>query len=570
MNARLMPKSLLLLALIVVLAVIVACAPAPTPAPTAAPPTAAPKPTSAPAATTAPAAAKPTEAPKPTVAATAAPKPTEAPKPAAASTTPVMVGLSSEPPNLDPHINAGTAARAVRLLIYRGLYNYDKNGKPAPELAESYTVSDDKLTYTFKLRDAKFHNGDTVTADDVKFSLERILDAKTGATFAKPMSVIESVKAVDPKTVQIKLKYAMAPLLDYLSLAEASIVSKKWSDDKQGKLSENPMGAGPYVFKEYLKGQRIVVERFAGFYKKDVPKTERVVFQFYADGNMRVNALRSGDVDIIEYVPWQSVPAIKADPNLKLLGGTGAFMGLIFNTNFKPFADARVRKAVAYAVDRSAVINTAFSGQGVPIFGMAVPTSSVAYDAKFDNYFKLDQAQAKKLLADAGYPNGFKAKLLATSQYDFHQNTAVAVKAELAKIGIDLELDLPDWATRLQKNLKGEYDLLVVGTAGDIADPDYLADYYESGDIRLNNAPGWKNAKVDELLKKGRETIDPAQRKAIYGELQQIALDESPLVFLMWRDQSYAAKKSVEGFTPLPGFLSFQSGIVLEETLIKK
>lgn len=546
MNARFARKSILLLALVALLAVIVACAPAPTPVSTAAPPTAALNPTTMPTAASSPV------------------------PPTAVPSVPIVMGLSGEPSNLEPAVNAGTFARTVRLLVYRGLYNYDKNGKPAPELAESYTVSDDQLTYTFKLRNAKFQNGDPVTAADVKFTIERILDPKTGATFAKPLAVIDSITATDTKTVQIKLKYPMAPLLDYLSLPESVIVSKKWSDDHQGKLGDFPMGAGPYIFKEYLKGQRITLEKFPDFYKPGIPKTDRLIFQFYADGNARVNALRSGDVDLIEYVPWQNVPAVKADSNLKILGGTGPFMGLIFNTTFKPFSDPRVRQAVAYAIDRSAIINTAFSGQGVPIFGMAVPTSSIAYDSKFDNYFKYDPAQAKKLLADAGYASGFKARLLATSQYDFHQNTAIAVKAELAKVGIDLDLDLPDWATRLQKNLKGDYDLLVVGTAGDIADPDYLSDYYESGDIRLNNAPGWSDARVDELLKTGRQTIDPAKRKAIYTELEQRVLDQSPLVFLMWRDQSYAAKKSLDGFTPLPGFLSFQSGIVLEEATIKK
>ena len=125
-------------------------------------------------------------------------------------------------------------------------------------------------------------------------------------------------------------------------------------------------------------------------------------------------------------------------------------------------------------------------------------------------------------------------------------------------------MDLPDWATRLEQNLAGDYDLLVVGTAGDIADPDYLTDYYQSGDIRLNNAPGFADERVDELLALGRTTLDPAERKAIYAELQERVLELSPLVFLMWRAQSYAATPDLQDFTNLPGFLTFQSGISLE------
>ena len=148
-----------------------------------------------------------------------------------------------------------------------------------------------------------------------------------------------------------------------------------------------------------------------------------------------------------------------------------------------------------------------------------------------------------------------------------HQNTAIAVQSELAKIGIIVELDLPDWATRLEMNLAGDYDFLVAGTAGDITDPDFLTDFYEngSGEIRYNNSPGFVDERIDELLMLGRSTIDPEERKAYYSELQQRALDLSPLVYLMWRDQSYAASTEVEGFVPLPGFLSFQSGYSLEQ-----
>lgn len=476
----------------------------------------------------------------------------------------LVVGLSNEPKSWEPAVNGGTSQRAVKLLVYRGLYNYGKNGELTPELAADYKISEDGLKYTFTLRDALFQNGDPVTAEDVKFTFERIAKKETGATFSKQLSVITSVNVIDPKTVEFVLSQPMSPLLDYLALPESVIVSKKWADANGGDINAKPMGAGPFIFKEYSSGQRVVLEKFDKFYKPGLPKADKITFMFYPDGNTRVTALQAGDVDLIEYVPWKDVNTIKSDSNLKILGGTGPFMGLIFNTTSGPFKDPLVRQAVAYAIDRQVVIDTAFSGTGIPIYGMNVPTSSLAYDEKFTKFFSYDPQKAKDLLAKAGYPNGFKVRLLATSQYDFHQNTALAVQEELKKIGIDVVLDLPDWATRLDKNLKGDYDFLVVGTAGDVADPDFLSDYYQSGDIRLNNAPGYANPQVDELLSEGRSTVDPAKRKEIYSKLQEIVLEDSPLVYLMWRDQSYGASTKLQGFEPLPGFLSFQSGIMLE------
>ena len=483
---------------------------------------------------------------------------------------PLRMALSNEPTNLDPAIQAGTSARTVRLLVYRGLFNYNVEGVAASELVESYEISEDGITYTFTLRDAVFHNGDPVTAEDVKFTFERILNPETGATFAKQLSVIEDITVIDEKTVSFTLSDVVAPFIDYLAVAESAIVSKAWTEEHAGDLSSNPMGAGPYRFVEYSEGQRIVLEKFEDFYNADQVITQQIIFEFYPDGTSRVNALMAGETDLIEYVPWKDIPLITSNEDLQLLGGTGAFMGLVFNTNFEPFADPRVRQAVSYAIDRMVVINTAFSGQGEPMFGMPIPSSSLAYDERFNNYFEYNPDRARELLAEAGYADGFTARLLATSQYDFHQQTAVAVQAELAKIGIQLELDLPDWATRLEQNLAADYDLLVIGTAGDIADPDFLSDFYQSGEVRLNNAPGFADARIDELLQLGRSTLNVDERRAIYAELQERALELSPLVYLMWRSQSYAASKHVVGFRPLPGFLSFQSGISLQDAYIQQ
>jgi len=525
--------------------------------------------------------ATPTSAPSAPVAtesqagaATSAPVPTEAvvEAPTAAPTGPTefIFGLSDEPKTLEPAVNAGTSQRAVKLAIYRGLFNYGKDGVLTPELAADYAISEDGLTYTFTLRDAVFHNGDPVTAEDVKFSIERILNPDVGATFFKQMSVIDAVAATDAKTVTITLKQPMAPFLDYLALPESVIVSKAWVD-AGGDLAVSAMGAGPFVFKEFASGQYIKVEKFANYYKEGLPKSESIVFEFYKDANTRVTALQAGDVDLIEYVPWKDFEMLSADSSLKVLGGTGPFMGLVFNTNNQYFSNPLVRQAVAYAIDRQAVINTAFSGAGEPIFGMNVPPSSLAYKDEYANYFTYDPEKAKDLLAQAGYPDGFKVRLLATSQYAFHQDTAIAVQAELKKIGIEVELDLPDWATRQEKTLNGDHDFVVVGTAGDISDPDYLSDFYESSDEgRLNSAPGFKDARIDELLAEGRRVIDPEARKAIYYELQERALELSPLVYLMWRSQAYAADVNLVGFDPLPGFLSFQSGIMLEETYLSQ
>lgn len=477
-------------------------------------------------------------------------------------------GLSGEPTTLDSTINAGTPARTIRLAIHRGLVNYGPDGKLSPELSESYEVSPDALTYIFKLRDAKFHDGSPVTAEDVKASLDRIKAADSKATYRNELGVIRAIDTPDAKTVKLTLSKPFVPLIHYLALPESAIVPAAWIKAHGTDPNAAPVGAGPFKFGAWERGRELTVEKFDGYYKQGKPHLADVHYVFYGDENTRVNALKSGDVDIIDYVPWKDAASIEADPELMLENTSGPFMMLQFNTKVEPFSKPEVRQAISYAIDRAAIINTAFNGRGTPLYGLAIPEGYMGYSKEKANYFRHDVEKAKELLAKAGYPNGFEARLLATSQYGFHNNTAIAVQAELAKIGIKAKLDLPDWSGRIAKNNAGDYDFLVAGTAGDIADPDWLSNFFYGGEqlVRLNNSAYFNDPVINDLLDKGRVTLDLAEREKIYGQFVDRALEESPFVYLMWRDQSFGLRKNVKGFTNIPGFLTFQSGITVEDT----
>lgn len=481
-------------------------------------------------------------------------------------------GLSGEPSTLDSTINAGTPARTIRLAIHRGLVNYGPDGKLSQELAESYDVSPDALTYTFRLRDAKFHDGSPVTAEDVKASLERITAADSKATYRNELGVIQAIETPDAKTVKLTLSKPFVPLIHYLALPESAIVPAAWIKEHGSDTNAMPIGAGPFKFANWERGRELTVEKFDGYYKQGKPHLQDVHYVFYGDENTRVNALKSGDVDIIDYVPWKDAASIESDSGLQLASTSGPFMMLQFNTKFEPFSKPEVRQAVSYAIDRAAIINTAFNGRGTPLFGLAIPEGYMGYSKEKANYFSHDVEKAKELLARAGYPNGFEARLLSTAQYGFHNNTAIAVQAELAKIGIKINLELPDWSGRIAKNNAGDYDFLVAGTAGDIADPDWLSNFFYGGEqlVRLNNSAHFNDPEINLLLDKGRVTLDPAEREKIYGQFVNRALEQSPFVYLIWRDQSFGLRKNVKGFTNIPGFLTFQSGITIEDTELEQ
>ncbi|MBI1774105.1 MAG: peptide ABC transporter substrate-binding protein [Proteobacteria bacterium] len=471
-------------------------------------------------------------------------------------------GLSTFPPALQPWAQTGTAAVTVKALIYRGLLSFAADGKIRGELAQSWER--DGTAWVFKLREAVFHNGAPVTADDVKWTLEQVAAEKSTAYFKAEFQAAQAIETPDPRTIRIVMKQPTATLPLLLANPHMPILARGSTDGQALGI-----GAGPYVLKAQERGVSLDFTASDKYYKPGLPKTKAIRMVVYADENLRVTALQAGDVDMIEYVPWQHMQAIEADPRLKLDAANGPFMALSFNGTTGPFKDARLRRAVAYAIRREEIVQAAFFGRGAPLLGLPIEPGNPFYEDRFAKVWSYQPEKAKALMAEAGVAKGFSCTLLSTAQYGMHKSTAEIVQQHLAEIGIQANLNLPDWATRVNMGNKGQYEFCVQGTTADNNDPDGLASLID-GELPASVARsfGLSTPRIHELFIAGRAEFDPAKRKVLYNELFERALDEAPMVGLAWRSQGYGMAKNVMGFKSYSGALNFFSGLGLEETFL--
>lgn len=475
-------------------------------------------------------------------------------------------GLSSYPPSIRPWENTGTAAATVKLLIYRGLLGYGPDGEVRPELAAAFDRDGDQA-YVAKLKpNVKFSDGAPVTSDDVKFTFESIVADRSTAFFkADFAALIERVETPDPQTVRIVLKEPSATLPYQLASPHAPIISRA----SMAQNANSPAGHGPFVLGNSERGAWLELAANPAFHRPGLPKLAGVRMIAYADENLRVAALEAGDVDIIEYVPWQNFDGISANPRLALEAVDGPFMYLIFNGTKPPFNDRRLRQAIAFAVKREDIVKAAFFGKGSPLGGIPFPRSMPFFNEANSRYWSYDPDRAKRLMAEAGVAGGFSCVLLSTAQYGMHKDTAEVVREGMANIGINVEMRLPDWATRITLGNRAQYDVAVMGSAGDFNDPDGLNSLMNGSlPTAFMRSVGVRSDTVEGMLAEGRRTLDLEKRREIYARMEKAALEEAMLVGLAWRSQGYAFRRGITGFRNLPGFVTFFSGTTLEETAI--
>jgi peptide/nickel transport system substrate-binding protein len=521
-------------------------------------------------------AAKPTEAPKPAEAAKPAASPAAAPAAASAPTAAPAVtqaapaaagaagqpktggtlryGMVNDPSTMDPHKFSGAAADVLYGMVYNSLVQYKPDwGGVDGDLAESWDIKDN-LSYTFKLRQGvKFHDGSPMTADDVKFSFDRIMDPQTGA-YVRPLiaPTLDRIEVVDPQTVRITVKQVNAAFLSALALPSAAIVSKKFVEGG-GDLNKTMMGTGPFKFDSRQPNVEIKLVKNPDYFEKGKPYLDAITVLPLPDDTARSTALRNGSVDFIDFVPWKDISAIASNPGFKVYSDTessGLFM--FMKMTVPPLDKPEVRQALNYAVDREAVVKATFFGRGALMNDIFMPKTHWAYVKDLPGGYSYDPAKAKSLLAQAGYPNGFKINMLSTHEVAMHKSGAEIVQANLRDVGIEANLELIDFATDVKRQSAGEYELLMWGGGPLYGEVDFLSAYFRSGSTFPKNT-GYSNPQLDKLLDDARMTLDQNQRKGLYRQAFDIILKDAPWIPLAYREQGEAAASNVKGYERVLG-----------------
>ena len=470
----------------------------------------------------------------------------------------LVVGMSQDLPGLDPHPSTSTITYQVLSLVYQGLVDFDRDLKIRPVLAESWKVSADGKEWTFALRKGvKFHNGRPLTASDVKFSLDRILDPKTAARGKGALGIIESVQVVDPRTVRVHLTRASGAFLSRIAGTYQAILPPEAVQGPAFKA----IGTGPFQLAEWKTNERVELKRFDGYWDAGLPYLDAVTLKPVPDGTVRLTALKTGDAGFVQLIPLESLAELQAAPSkdyvVRTVKGGGGFSAIILNSRKPPFNDVRVRRAVALAVDKKEVGLGVWRGFAQPV-NQWMPPGTPWFFALPDR--KVDVEQAKKLLAEAGFAR--RTKLTHTvGQVANLVPAAQVFQAQLTRIGIDLQLEVLDWPAYIKRQRAMDFTSTNTNFFPKVDPDDAYYRYFHSKGGANELSGGYANPAADKLLEEGEVTVDAGKRAEAYRRLVQLLDDEAPVVTTGLGDAAVGWRAAVKGFEPhIIGLLAYPGG----------
>jgi peptide/nickel transport system substrate-binding protein len=462
----------------------------------------------------------------------------------AAGTT-LTVGVDQEAVGLDPNlVTAFSSFRRVDFL-YNKLVRYNDRLDIEPDLAESWEYLDPR-TVVFKLRKGvKFHDGSEMTADDVRFTLERVLDPATKSPGRSFIDQIASIETPDPYTVRLKLSLPLASLLSGLASANLSIVEKS-AVQKAGNLQRTEAGTGPFMLAELVPDNFIRLVRNPNYFRRGLPRVDTLIIRVIPDQASMLAGLRAGDLDLASINLGTVITSAKREPSLVVLQKPGLNLRIFsFNTSRPPYTDPRVRYAVSWAIDRQAIISTAEFGFAAASGPVPAATPWALPTSQLPSYTQ-DLARAKQLLSDAGFPNGFATKIVTSPTYEGGIAVAQVIQEQLRGIGVEATLENIEWGTYINRWVARDFDTMIELRGGD-PDPDRFLyrTFHSTGAV--NNFL-FKDSAIDRLLERGRVNVDPSRRKVIYDELQRKLVEAAPAVFLYGPMETQVLRSAVRGF----------------------
>lgn len=458
---------------------------------------------------------------------------------------------------LDPAAISDGESAKVTEQVFDTLVRFKDGGFDLePGLAESWAPSDGGLTWTFRLREGiRFHDGTPFDAAAAKASLQRLRDPKL--PYGTSFTVIRAMEAPDARTFVVRLERPYAPFLRNLAMFCAGITPPSAAKDPDA-FARAPVGTGPFHLASWLPNEKITLEANAGYWGGR-PASDAVLFLPVPDNAKRLKLLETGGADIADGISLHEVAGVEANPSLRLHAvSPGANLAyLAFNTARKPLDDARVRRALAMAIDREGIVKHLFSGRG-EVAESVIPRGFLGHAPT--PFTARNAAEAKKLLAEAGFPDGFEATLHAMPNPRPYlpepKRVAQVVQANLAEIGVKVRIVSPDWGAYLEETKGGKHDLCFLGWTTDNGDPDNFAYVLLDPDNAVpgsaSNVSFWKDAGVHDLLLRAQAPTEDAERAALYAKVMARVREECPLLPLATTDALAVTRRGVEGFSLHP------------------
>lgn len=471
----------------------------------------------------------------------------------------LIIAVPAELSSLSAHGSNDVPSGNVRANIYETLITLDADGNPQPNLATEWNQVDD-TTWEFTIREGvTFHDGAELNAEVVKQNFDRLMDPEIGSQGASIVSAIESVEATGDYTVQVKLQFAFAPILNHLAHNNTALMSPEIiqadadgvasGDEVDQYINSNPIGTGPFKFDTYTPGDQIKLVRNEEYWN-GAPELESITFRTIPETGTRLAELETGAVHIADAIEADNINRVDQMEDASVLQQSSTSLNFVaYNTQVEPLNDERVRRAISMAIDKSQIIDGIYGGTSIPATG-PIPPGVLGHDENIEG-LEFDVEGAKALLEEAGYGDGFEISLKTNSDNSQRMNMATYIESALSDLNITVKIEAMEFGAFIEDASSGQTEMFILGWSTPTMDGDYST--YQLFHSDNHGLPGnmtfFDDPEVDAILDEARKESDLDKRVQLYSEASEMLIQKSPMMFVNHTEFLLGVNDSVEGFS---------------------